>query len=260
MKWGLIVGVVAILIVLVFLFNGMTGETIDGKDSGDYGAPSVAESECLRGCVVDEGKEESVCMVECGVEPEPEAASGEESCMQECVKKGCSDERDFNCQRANVDFCEDECGMKGDAPDESEMNEEQRCISKCVAAEDPTMICGSGTEEGMGETGGSLCQKCANKCVELYDGPCLNDEEITQREKDCETCEHCYGALVMGGSGEGYECIVDIKCEDSSGEFGDEAGEGPGIGQEGYVAPNVFLGAIDGVVGFFKGIFGGSGE
>ena len=58
-----------------------------------------------------------------------------------------------------------------------------------------------------------------------------------------------------GSQWAGLELHYDIKCADASNEFGDDAGEGPGIGQEGYVAPNVVAGAVDGVIKFFKGLF-----
>jgi hypothetical protein len=171
--------------------------------------------------------------------------------MQQCVIRGC-DKFDFACQQRNKESCEDECGMKGDAPDEGEMSAEQLCISECVSATDPEMICGNSQE---GEIGGALCQQCADSCVHLYEGPCLDDEQLTEKENDCKTCEHCYGEPVTGPSGQGWDCIVDVECQDASGEFGDEPGEGPGIGQEGFVAK------VTGAIGdFFKGIFGGGSE
>ena len=48
-------------------------------------------------------------------------------------------------------------------------------------------------------------------------------------------CEHCYAEPVMGQSGEGWDCVVDVACKDATSEFGDDAGSGPGIGQEEYV-------------------------
>ena len=111
--------------------------------------------------------------------------------------------------------------MKGDAPDESTMSEEELCISSCVAKVDPSIICGSSKE---GETGNAVCQKCASECVHLYEGPCLNDEQISSKEKECATCEHCYGDIIKGPSGEGWECIVDVVCADASSEFGDDSG------------------------------------
>jgi hypothetical protein len=80
------------------------------------------------------------------------------------------------------------------------------------------------------------------------------------KRKECETCEHCYGSPVEGPSGQGWDCIIDIECKDASSEFGDEAGSGPGIGQEGYVAPNIVAEAVNGVIKFFKGLFGGEEE
>jgi len=254
-KRGLIGFVILVVVVLIFVvgavvvwnfFGKITGKVVDG-----FGGPSVEDSECLRNCVVDEGRSEDVCMVECGVEPEPVGGDDGEVCMQECVNVGC-DEYDVACVQGNMEKCEDECGMKGDAPDESEMNEEQLCISECVDAEDPSVICGSSKE---GETGNALCRRCADECVYLYAGPCLTDEELEEKEAECESCEHCYGEPVEGPSGQGWDCIVDIECGDASAEFGDEAGSGPGVGDEGYVAPNIVMKVVDSVVGFFKGLF-----
>ncbi len=142
-------------------------------------------------------------------------------------------------------------------PDESEMSAEQLCITNCVAETDSNIRCGNSQT---GETGGEVCQKCAQECVHLYEGPCLDDEKLKTKQKECETCENCYGEPVMGDSGEGWECITDVECKDASSEFGDNPGKGAGIGQEGYVAPNFVAGAVDGVIKFFKDLFSGGEE
>ena len=252
--FGIVTVVVFVLAVVgaVVVWNFVGGITGHVVSNVGYGGPSVEDSACLKNCVVVEGRDEGVCMAECGVEPKPEASGDGEVCMEECISRGC-DEYDVGCQNKNREGCEDGCGMKGDAPDESGMSAEQLCISNCVAAEDPSMICGNSQD---GESGGALCQRCASECVHLYEGPCLDDEGVTAKERECETCEHCYGEPVMGASGEGWDCIIDVKCEDASSEFGDDAGSGPGIGDEGYVASNVVMKVVDGVVGFFKGLFG----
>jgi len=249
MGWNIIVLFVIVLIVAFGSNYIMTGNVVGGPEMAieGYGGPSAEDSACLRSCVVDNGRAEDVCLIECGVAPKTEPADEGEGCMQQCVARGCDDERDFNCQRLNVAVCEDECGMKGDAPDESEMSEEQRCISDCVAAEDPSVICGNSKE---GETGDALCRRCASDCAHLYSGPCLNDDQISEKEEACNTCGHCYGEPVEGPSGQGWDCIVDIECADASSEFGDEPGEGPGVVES----------VGDAVGGFFKGIgefFGG---
>ncbi|MBU2104640.1 MAG: hypothetical protein KKF67_02615 [Nanoarchaeota archaeon] len=259
---GVIVLVVVIIAVFYFQLTGRVSNSIGGPE---FTGPTQAQISCMEtcsGCIYGNTtcmeQHSSRCGAECGVETNgpPEPADEGEACMQKCVAVGC-DDFDFSCQQMNKAGCEDECNMKGDAPDESEMSAEQLCISNCVAKEDPEMICGNSKE---GETGGALCQKCADECVHLYEGPCLNDEQLTQKEKECETCEHCYGEPVIGTSGEGWDCIVDVECRDASSEFGDEPGEGPGIGQEGYVAPNVVAGTIDGIIKFFKGLFGSGKE
>ena len=265
MKKRTIIVLLALLIVLAVLFLVPSIIEITGRVSGPpegegmMGGPSDADMACMvecttRGCDVDDMDcrvaASYACGDECGVETEqPEPADEGEACMQECVVRGC-EQYDFSCQRLNQNVCDDECGMRGDAPDWEDMDEEQRCISECVAAEDPSIICGNSQE---GETGGDVCQRCASDCVYLYSGPCLNDEEIIEKENECNSqCEHCYGGPVEGPSGQGWDCIVDVECGDASSEFGDEPGEGPGIGQEGFVA-NIF----EGIGNFFKGIFGG---
>ena len=248
--------------VLIIVFGAdyfITGNFAGGPedmDGGSFGGPSAEDGACLYKCVVEEGRGEDECMIECGVEPKPTTGNAGEVCMQECIDRGCDDEYDLNCRRANVVACEDECGMKGDAPDEGKMSEEQKCISDCVDAIDPTLICGAGKAEGEGEQGGEVCQRCADQCVHLYEGPCLTDELWREKEDDCMTQgEHMEAAPVRGDSGQGYECTVDIECIDRGDEWGDEPGEGPGIGDEGYVAPNIVLKVVDNVVGFFKGLF-----
>jgi hypothetical protein len=59
----------------------------------------------------------------------------------------------------------------------------------------------------------------------------------------------------MGDSGEGYKCIVNVKCKDASSEFGDEPGNGPEVSKDtGGIIGNVF----ETIGNFFKGIFGGN--
>ena len=141
--------------------------------------------------------------------------------------------------------------MLGDKPDESEMSAEQVCITKCVEAVDPNIKCGASQT---GETGGEVCQKCASDCVHLYAGPCLDDAKLSAKKKQCETCEKCYGEPVMGDSGEGWECITDVKCGDASSQFGDEPGTGEGVvANIGNIIGNVF----EGIGNFFKNIFSG---
>jgi len=277
MKKEFIIAVIMILVIVAapFILNNITGKAVKGPEgaggppegassgggAGGFGGPSSEDISCMMSCmgcsspgVGCTGNQEQ-CMTQCSVEPEPEPASEGESCMQDCIKIGCG-EFDFDCQKKNKETCEKECDMLGDKPDESSMSAEQLCITNCVAAVDPDLRCGASQT---GETGGSVCQKCASDCVHLYAGPCLDDEKLSVRKKECETCAHCYGEPVIGDSGEGWECITDVKCNDASSEFGDEPGTGPGVGQEGFVANvgetigNVF----EGIGNFFKGLFSG---
>ena len=257
---GVIIGSLIIVGIIIFSFYQLSGNIsseFDNKMVGSPGftGPTQTQIQCMEtcsGCTYGDQacmqQHSARCGAECGVETSgpPESENEGEACMQKCILVGCG-EYEFNCQNKNMDNCEDECNIKGDAPDESEMSAEQLCISNCVATEDPSMICGNSKE---GETGGALCQKCAEECVHLYEGPCLDDAGVKEKQKECGTCEHCYGKPVMGDSGEGWECIVDVECGDASNEFGDEPGEGPGIVES---IGNIF----EGIGNFFSKLFGG---
>lgn len=266
MKKGelIIIFVLIIVVAFTFGFNKLSGNVVEGgppADSEGYGfrGPTQEQQRCMMECTGCSSMQDTECLdnvdragceAQCGVETSgPPTPEGEgEACMQECIVRGCG-EYDFDCQNAKMESCEDECEMKGDAPDESEMGAEELCISECVNAEDPTVICGSSKE---GETGNVLCQRCADSCVHLYEGPCLDDKELAEKEEACKTCEHCYGEPVTGPSGQGWDCIVDVECRDASGEFGDEAGTGPDSYEEGHEGPGI-IGAIG---DFFSGLFG----
>ena len=260
----MLVGITLLLVIGMFSYAGITSYVINEFDSDMmYGSqgPSVEEMECMQTCVAvgcESGDKPCMiansekCGAQCGVDVSgpPKPSDEGESCMQECISQDC-EEHDFQCKNSKMQDCETKCNMKGDAPDESEMDKEQKCISECVMEKDPDLMCGNSRQ---GESGGRICKKCAKKCEHLYDGPCLNDKQIKQKEKECENCKHCYGSPVEGASGQGWDCIINIECKDASSEFGDNPGEGPGIGQEGYVnKENV----AERIGGFFKGLFGG---
>jgi hypothetical protein len=262
MRTGLAIFLIFVLAIVPYIFfqNEELFPKFVGMVTQNFDGPSAEEQQCVRNCasvgceVGDQEcivKNSSKCFTKCGVEGEPEPADESESCMQECIKVGC-DNFDFACQEENRNSCENECNMKGDAPDESSISEEQKCITECVNKEKPGTICQNSQE---GETGGRVCKRCAKDCEYLYAGPCLDDSEIRTKQKDCETCKNCYGEPIMGDSGEGWECIIDIQCGDASSEFGDEPGEGPGIGQEGFIAR-----VGDSIGNFFRNIFGGNKE
>jgi len=260
---GISIGLIVVAFLFVFSILIITENNLTGNIVGsEFAGNPESEQICMQGCVevgCESGDMDCMtgnrekCMAECGAQPAPQNEG--ERCMNNCVDKYCEPGPEYlSCMDNYKEGCEDECDMKGDAPDESEMSAEQLCISNCVAAVDPELICGNSQS---GETGNDVCQRCANECVHLYEGPCLNDEQLREKEKDCETCEHCYGSPVTGPSGEGWDCIVDVECKDASGEFGDEAGTGPGIGQEGYEEPGVVGKVMEGIANFFKGLFGG---
>ena len=240
MKKEVIVAIISIFLIAIILFanpiiNKITGnvvESSEGMSERGFMGPSEADMACMIECTTRGCDEKDMgcrtaastaCGLECGVETEaPKPADEDEECMQKCVLVGC-DEFDFQCQRGNKITCEDSCGMVKEPEAKSE---EEQCIRDCVAKEDPNLQCGNSQT---GETGNAICQKCANECVYLYAGPCFNDEEIRAKEKECETCEHCYGEPIMGDSGQGWDCIVDIKCFDASSEFGDDPGAREGV-------------------------------
>src|SRR3989339_795716 len=176
-------------------------------------------------------------------------SAGEQACMMSCM--GCSSPG-VGCTGDSA-LCQKQCNMIKEPEAKSE---EERCIRDCVNAHSPGERCGASKE---GETGGEVCQMCAQQCVHLYAGPCLDDAKMREREKECMTCPNCYASPVLGDSGEGWECVVAMECKDASSEFGDNPGTGPGIGQEGFVANvgdaigNVFENIGD----FFSGLFGG---
>ena len=212
--------------------------------------PTAEEIQCLKKCV-SQGCEagDDVCMIansdkcmsECDVEPEPEPADEGEDCMQECVSKGC-DTFDYLCIQNNKDKCEQKCNMIGEPEAQSE---EEQCIRDCVAKVDPSIICGSGTFEGEGETGNSVCQECAKSCEHLYSGPCLTDELWREKEDECMVQgEHMEAAPIRGDSGQGWECTVDLECIDRSYEWGDDPGSGPDNWEEGHAPSedNVYWG------------------
>ena len=245
----LIITLVAILAIGNLTLDNFTGLSIQDMQQG---VPQE-EIQCMEGCITQFCEltdfdcvqlHSTECSAECNAY-QPEQTE-DEQCVQECIVRDCN-EFDWDCQDTKYAACDIECGMLGDAPLEEDMSEEQLCISNCVAKIDPTLICGSSAE---GETGNEICQQCANECTYLYEGPCLTEEKLEQKEKDCETCEHCYGEPIYGESEEGSECITDIVCKDSSSEFGDEAGTGPGISK----APettNIF----STITNFFKNLF-----
>lgn len=252
-KQFFILAILTLLIIFVIIGISITGKAVFTQEQHSIG-PSSDEQACMMQCMgctsigVGCTGDSAQCQAQCNVE-KPETTD-ETSCMEECVLEGCT-EFDFTCQQKNQEKCEEECDMLGDRPDESDMSAEQLCITNCVMEKDPTLRCQNSQE---GETGGSICQECAASCVHLYEGPCLDDTKLKEKQKECETCEHCYGEPVMGDSGEGWECIVSVECKDASSEWGDEPGTGEGIATTvGEAVGNVFEAIGD----FFGGLFGG---
>jgi len=251
--------IVLIAIVGAFYFsNKITGRAVDNQNFGNEQhsiGPSAEEQKCMMECMQCESigvnckRNQQECQTKCNTQ-KPESTS-ETSCMEKCVLVGCN-EYDFSCQTKNQEKCEKECNMIKEPEAKSE---EEQCIRDCVNMHSPKTICKPSSE---GEQGNDVCQMCAQQCVHLYAGPCLNEEKLESAKKECQTCEHCYGEPIMGDSGEGWECIVNVECKDASSEFGDEPGSGPGVGQEGFVAKTgeAIRNFLDEIGNFIGNLFG----
>ncbi len=260
-----VIGIIILILVFcgIYYFKGFTGYVVNSGMGGGNAppatiGPSESDISCMMSCMkctspgVGCTGDQATCQAQCNVKKPDNKGEGE-GCMQECILKGCG-EFDFSCQNGKKDECEKECKMIKEPEAKSE---EEQCIRDCVNSHAPGTMCGASKE---GETGNEICQMCAAQCVHLYSGPCLDDAGIREKQRECGTCEHCYGEPVMGDSGQGWECIVDVKCGDASSEFGDNPGVGEGIakavGNVGEAIGNVFENVGD----FFQGLFGGNTE
>jgi len=255
-RYWIIIVVILILIPLgVYFKSDLTGYVINSFGSAPSSiGPDASTISCMMECMqcesigVNCNGNQAECMTKCDAQ-KPESTS-ETSCMEKCVLVGCG-KFDFTCQNGNKDKCEKECGMIKEPEAKSE---EEQCIRDCVNSHAPGTMCKSSQE---GEQGNDVCKMCAQQCVHLYSGPCLDDAKMREREKECMTCEHCYGEPIMGDSGEGWGCVVSMECKDASSEFGDSPGMGEGIAKVvdnvGEAIGNVF----EGIGNFFSGLFGG---
>jgi hypothetical protein len=239
--------VIAVLLLTLFFYfyPKITGKAIQEPPANANEIHTIGlsaeEQECMMKCMkctspgVNCTGNSEQCQTQCNVK-KPEQTS-ETSCMETCVVKGCG-EFDFDCQAKNQDSCEKECDMIKEPEAKSE---EEQCIRDCVNLHAKGTICKPSQE---GEQGNDVCKMCAQQCVHLYAGPCLDEEKLESKKKECLTCEHCYAKTIMGDSGEGWECIVGVECADASSEFGDEPGTGPGIVGKVGDAIGDFAGAI----------------
>ncbi|MEA3329921.1 MAG: hypothetical protein U9Q06_04220, partial [Nanoarchaeota archaeon] len=257
MKKGVMV--LILLGILLVLPLTLAQEPSSEQFTEEHMGPSAEDIKCLEDCVsigCEQGDEDCMmansekCEQECGVAPEPSAGElGEgEQCVQDCIDRECDkgygyvDSDYVDCMESVISSCDVECDMIGEPEAQSE---EEQCIRDCINKIDPNIQCSSGTFEGEGETGNDVCKKCAKSCEHLYSGPCLTDELWTEKENVCiAKCEHCYGAPVRGPSGQGWDCTIDIKCEDASAEFGDDPGTGDDNWEEGHAPSedNVYWG------------------
>ena len=214
-----IIAVVIIVLIIFFLFFQLyktTGKAVSDENTKNSEThtigPSQEEQNCLKTCMncvsigVNCTGDRAQCEAQCNAK-KPEITE-ETSCMEACVVKGC-DEYDFSCQTKNQASCEKECNM---IKEPEAKNAEEQCIRDCVNLHAKGTICKPSQE---GEQGNDVCQMCAKQCVHLYAGPCLDEEKLEAAKKECETCEHCYGEPIMGDSGEGWECIINVECKDA---------------------------------------------
>jgi len=153
----------------------------------------------------------------------PGGCKGEEECNTYCK------EHEQECMEFAIKY--------GLMPEEDiermeNLGKEEKCIMDCLmeAGVDPRE-CGPSEE---GEKGGSACRKCADKCVDFYEGPCLTEKQWREKEQACMSQgEHMEARPIEGEDPkQGRKCTVDIECIDRSNEWGDKPGEGPGIGEE----------------------------
>ena len=164
-------------------------------------------------------------------------------CMEACMMEDC-DGSMFECMEKNMEKCESQCGMKK-GPDMESMSREERCIMECVG---PDVMC----IPGQGGEMSPACEECAQQCTQFYEGPCMTDEQMQQKEQECmNSGEHMEAQVVKGDSGEGYECAVDIECIDRSSEFGDEPAITGGVVKESE-------GFFTKIINWFKLLFSGS--
>lgn len=225
------------IILLVFLFsivffNKITGNVVgdleeseSGEDSNLDGADeNIEESsselnignekECMKICISDGCDSGDLtcmqtnaitCVYKCRVKKSAQTPTISKNCTGECLAQNC-DSSDNICIEKNKYKCFKECG-KTKIP--AAKSEEDNCIRECVNNEDSSLTCIPESDEEISE----ICTKCIGNCEQLYDGPCLEEVKLETKLKKCEICEDCYGQLIMGNSGEGYECIVNVKCK-----------------------------------------------
>jgi hypothetical protein len=77
--------------------------------------------------------------------------------------------------------------------------------------------------KGVGEIAVGFGEVRIDSDVYVPEVPCLSDEEIGVKERECEeSCDDCFGSPMEDpageeegeGEGEGEECIMDVMCEE----------------------------------------------
>jgi hypothetical protein len=216
-KKYVIVGVVLIVLLFgVLLFNKITGKVTDASEEAE--SVSEEEPDCMKTCV-STGCDSSdlvcmqtninTCMEECNLKKLKPALVSDPNCTENCLMQDC-ESTDKICLDKDKYKCRKECNAIV-AP--VAKSEEDMCIRECINNEDSSLTCIS--EEGSELM--EICEKCAKDCEQLYDGPCLQEIKLETKLKKCETCDGCYGSLVMGNSRQGYDCIVNVQCKDAKG-------------------------------------------
>jgi len=216
-KYVIILIIVIVLLFGVLLFKNITGKVTDGPEETE--PTGEGEPDCIKTCVATGCDSSDLtcmqtnipsCMEECNLKKSGSAPASDSNCTENCLMQDC-ESMDKICLDKNKYKCSKECNAIV-AP--AAKSEEDTCIRECINNEDSSLTCIP--EEGSELT--EICQKCTKDCAQLYDGPCLQEINLETKLKKCETCEGCYGSLVMGNSRQGYYCIVDIKCKDENGK------------------------------------------
>ena len=241
--------VLLVFLLSVVFFNKITGNVIDDSEESEISDENIVEDapqelnvgdekQCIKECISEEcdsgdlscmQASANVCVGKCKVK-KSEPVIPSKSCTKDCLVRDC-EASDKICPEKNKYKCSKECNSIV-AP--AAKLEEDLCVRECVNNEDSSLTCIPEGDEQIDE----ICQTCMNNCEQLYDGPCLQEIKLETKLKKCEVCEGCYGALVMGNSKQGYDCVVDVKCKDAKGN----------VEKQGIFAR---------MFGFFKGMFGG---
>ncbi len=126
---------------------------------------------------------------------------------------GCtSDEECKEYCKNNEEECMDFALMTGLWKEDEGLTREQQCIAQCLIDKDLSYAdCPIDNPESHAPG----CMECRKECAKYYEGPCLDSWEIDEQKQECKSKGEKFGVEpVMGDSGDGAECIIDIECID----------------------------------------------